>query len=54
MVENILKFSKDLEYYKKPENLEILKQRVDDSKKKKKKFVEPLTDFMLISDDEDN
>tara|TARA_B100002051_G_C16733965_1_gene639991 strand:+ start:791 stop:1927 length:1137 start_codon:yes stop_codon:yes gene_type:complete len=54
MVEEILKFSNDLEFYKKSENLEILKQRVEESKKKKTKFVEPLTDFMLVSDEEDN
>ena len=36
------------------DNLEVLKERVIQSKKKKKKFVKPLTDFMLVSDEEDN
>jgi putative phage-type endonuclease len=54
MIEEILKFSNDLEFYKKSENLEILKQRVEESKKKKRKIVKPLTDFMLVSDEEDN
>jgi putative phage-type endonuclease len=54
MVVDILKFSKDLEYYKQPGNLQVLKERVDQSKKKKRRITKPLTDFMLISDEEDN
>ena len=54
-IEDIGKFYKDLLYYKEGTNVEILKQKVLESKKKKKKFEEkPVDEFLLISDEEDN
>ena len=54
-IEAIGKFYKDLLYYKEGTNVEILKQKVLESKKKKKKFEEkPVDEFLLISDEEDN
>ena len=55
-LENILKFYEDLVIYKeKPDELLQLKGRIDQSKKKKKKYTDQeLTNFQLISDDEDN
>ena len=52
----ILKFYNDLLYYKNDENLKELKEKVEKSKKKtrKNKQVEPLQDYLLISEDEDN
>ena len=35
MIGDILKFSKDLEYYKKDDNVNILKKRIEESKKEK-------------------
>jgi putative phage-type endonuclease len=54
-IEHIGKFYKDLLYYKTDNNVEILKQRVEGSKKRRKKIKEkPIDEFLLISDDEDN
>ena len=54
-VDKILKFYQDLQYYKKIENIDELKDKVAQSKKRKKKVqVMPLLDMQLISDDEDN
>lgn len=54
-IEAIGQFYKDLLYYKEGTNVEILKQRVLESKKKKKKFEDkPVDEFLLISDEEDN
>ena len=54
-VDKILKFYQDLQYYKKMENIDELKDKVAQSKKRKKKVqVMPLLDMQLISDDEDN
>ena len=52
----ILKFYNDLLYYKNDENLKELKAKVELAKKKtrKNKPVEPLQDYLLISEDEDN
>ena len=52
----ILKFYNDLLYYKNDENLKELKAKVELAKKKtrKNKAVEPLQDYLLISEDEDN
>lgn len=54
--EHILEFFKDLEYYKQGNNQEILQKRILESKKRKKRSFdnEPLVDFQLISDEEDN
>ena len=54
-VDKILKFYQDLQYYQKMENIDELKDKVAQSKKRKKKVqVMPLLDMQLISDDEDN
>ena len=55
-IDKILEFYKDLLHYRNdPEELQILKDRILQSKKRKKKVEsEPLTTFQLISDDEDN
>ena len=55
-VENIHEFYKDLLYYKKDNNLEILKKKVAGEKSKKPMYhvVEVIDDFCLISDEEDN
>jgi hypothetical protein len=55
-VENIHEFYKDLLYYKKDNNLEILKNKVAGEKSKKPMYhvVEVIDDFCLISDEEDN
>ncbi len=54
-VSKILDFYNDLtEYKNNPEKLELLKQRVEQAKKRKKKIeIKPLDDFQLISDSED-
>ena len=54
-IEDILMFYKDLQHYKKPGNTDTLIKRVEESKKRKKRYEQkPLDQFMLISDDEDN
>ena len=54
-IEAIGKFYKDLLYYKEGSNVEILKQRVLESKKRKKKYEnKPVEEFILVSDEEDN
>jgi putative phage-type endonuclease len=54
-IEDIGKFYKDLLYYKEGTNVEILKQRVLESKKRKRKFEnKPVEEFLLVSDEEDN
>jgi|TARA_Y100000389_G_scaffold199154_1_gene237001 putative phage-type endonuclease len=54
-IDKILKFYQDLLYYQKSENIDELKNRVLQSKKRKKKVeLLPLIDMQLISDDEDN
>ena len=55
-VENIYEFYKDLLYYKKDNNLEILKNKVAGEKSKKPMYhvAEVIDDFCLISDEEDN
>lgn len=52
-IEKILDFYNDLLFYRKEENIQELKNRVLESKKRKKKC-KPLEEFCLISDDEDN
>tara|TARA_B100001094_G_C18167586_1_gene793088 strand:- start:783 stop:1916 length:1134 start_codon:yes stop_codon:yes gene_type:complete len=56
IVGSILKFYNDLLYYKNDENRKELKEKVEKSKKRyrKNKPVEPLQDYLLISEDEDN
>jgi len=47
----ILKFSKDLEYYKKDDNIKSLKEKVENSKKRKKREEpKPLDTFLLLDD----
>jgi putative phage-type endonuclease len=54
-IDKILHFYNDLQHYKVPENLKLLKDRIDFSKKRKKRIdLVPLGDFQLCSDDEDN
>ena len=54
-IDKILKFYQDLLYYQKSENIDELKNKVLQSKKRKKKVeLLPLIDMQLISDDEDN
>lgn len=54
-IESIGKFYKDLLYYRDGNNVEILQKRVQESKKRKKKYTnEPVEEFLLISDEEDN
>jgi len=55
IIEEILKFYRDLQHYKKPGNTDELVKRVEQSKKRRKKtVVKPLDEFVLISDEEDN
>ena len=52
-IADILKFSKDLEFYKKDDNSKILKEIVEKSKKRKRREEpKPLDKFLLLSDDE--
>ena len=55
-IDKILAFYNDLLHYKSDENeLDQLKKRVELSKKRRKKIeVQPLNEFQLISDEEDN
>jgi len=55
-IDKILQFYKDLLYYRNdPNELQNLKDRILESKKRKKKVeLLPLNNFQLISDDEDN
>jgi putative phage-type endonuclease len=54
-IEHIIRFYKDLLFYKTDDNVKILQERILQSKKRKKKFKEvPVNDFLLISDEEDN
>jgi len=55
-IDKILDFYKDLLHYRNdPDELQTLKDRILQSKKRKKKVeFKPLTNFQLISDDEDN
>ena len=54
-IESIGKFYKDLLYYRGGNNVEVLQKRVQESKKRKKKYTnEPVEEFLLISDEEDN
>ena len=54
-IDKILDFYNDLLFYRKEENIQELKDKVTESKKRKKKTVfKPLDEFMLVSDDEDN
>lgn len=54
-IESIGKFYKDLLYYRCGNNVEVLQKRVQESKKRKKKYTnEPVEEFLLISDEEDN
>ena len=53
-IEHILKFYKDLLYYKNnPEKINTLKEKITMRKKKSKVTKAPLNDFMLISSDEE-
>ena len=53
-IEHVLSFYNDLMLYKNsPEKLNILKQRIIE-KKKNKKNIQTLNNFVLISEDEDN
>ena len=54
-IDKILQFYKDLLHYKNDENeLEALKNRILESKKRKKKIeIPPMNDFQLISDDDE-
>ena len=55
IIEDILRFYRDLRHFKKPGNTDELVTRVEESKKRKKKrTTKPLDEFMLISDEEDN
>ena len=55
IIEDILRFYRDLQHFKKPGNTDELVTRVEESKKRKKKrTTKPLDEFMLISDEEDN
>ena len=55
IIEDILRFYRDLQHFKKPGNTDDLVKRVEESKKRKKKATtKPLDEFMLISDEEDN
>jgi putative phage-type endonuclease len=52
MIGEILRFSKDLEFYKTDDNIKILKERIENSKKRKKKAEpKPLENFLLVGDD---
>jgi putative phage-type endonuclease len=53
-IADILKFSKDLEFYQKDDNINILKEKVTNSKKRGKRMTtQPQLDsFLLVSDDE--
>tara|TARA_B110000971_G_scaffold153930_1_gene157245 strand:- start:141 stop:1298 length:1158 start_codon:yes stop_codon:yes gene_type:complete len=52
MIGEILRFSKDLEYFKKDNNIQILKERIEKSKKRRKKeSPKPLENFLLVGDD---
>jgi len=52
MIGEILRFSKDLEYFKKDNNIQILKERIEKSKKRRKKEEpKPLKNFLLVEDD---
>ena len=54
-IESIGKFYKDLLYYRDGNNVEVLQKRVQESKKRKKRYTnEPVEEFLLISDEEDN
>ena len=54
-IESIGKFYKDLLYYRDGNNVEVLQKRVQESKKRKKKYTnKPVEEFLLISDEEDN
>ena len=55
-VENIYNYYKDLLFYKKDNNIEILKKKVDGEKGKKIYYIKEdnIDDFCLISDEEDN
>jgi putative phage-type endonuclease len=54
MIGEILRFSKDLEYFKKDNNIQILKERIEKSKKRRKKeSPKPLENFLLVGDDDD-
>jgi putative phage-type endonuclease len=54
MIGEILRFSKDLEYFKKDNNIQILKERIEKSKKRRKKeSPKPLENFLLVEDDDD-
>ena len=52
----ILNFYSDLIHYKEnPDELEKLKKRIEESKKRKKKVeLKPMNEYQLISDEEDN
>lgn len=52
-IDKILLFYNDLLHFQKEENIDELKKRVIESKKRKKK-IEPLKDLQLVSDEEDN
>ena len=53
-IENILLFYKDLQYYKKDNNIQLLKNKIELQKKRKKRFeIKPLQEFLLDSDNED-
>ena len=55
IIEDILRFYRALQHFKKPGNTDDLVKRVEESKKRKKKATtKPLDEFMLISDEEDN
>tara|TARA_Y100000817_G_scaffold69584_1_gene52985 strand:+ start:6072 stop:7244 length:1173 start_codon:yes stop_codon:yes gene_type:complete len=55
-IDKILSFYKDLLYYRNDQDaLQVLKNRIQDSKKRKKKVeVQPMNEFQLISDNEDD
>ena len=53
MIGDILKFSKDLEYYKKDDNVNVLKKRIEESKKRRRREEpKPLDNFLLLNDDD--
>jgi len=55
IIEHIGQFYQDLLFYKKDDNVKNLQKRVIESKKRKKKIMtQPMDEFLLVSDEEDN
>ncbi len=54
-IENIQKFYKDLEFYKLENNVDLLKEKIENQKKRKRPFeIKPLKNFILGSDSDDD